>query len=270
MTLAETQARLHAAITGGGPHACEGLDGWLVGTPELPAAERVGIYAGMYRARLADALRQTFPALAGYLGEERFEGLAADYVDRHPSEHHDVAQLGRRLAGFLREHPAPERPDLGDLAALEWARQEAFFAPEPAAAPADASLLAALPPEAIAAEGLALTPSLELLRLDHDPTPLWRALDGGAEAAPPQSGPAAVAVWRVGHEVAHAALEADEADALAVALAGGSIAEACEVFAGAPEPAQAALRALAGWFAEGWVVGRRPGVGSRAGQAAEG
>lgn len=257
MTLAETQARLHAAITGGGPDARKGLDGWLVGTPELPAAERVGIYAGMYRARLVDALRQTFPAVAGYLGAERFEGLAADYVDRNPSEHHDVAQLGRRLAGFLREHPAPERPDLGDLAALEWARQEAFFAPEPGGAPAGASLLAGLPPEAMAAEGLALTPSLELLRLAHDPTPLWRALEGGAEAAPPPSGPAAVAVWRVGHEVAHAALEANEADALEVALAGGSIADACEAFAGAPEPAQAALRALAGWFAEGWVVGVR-------------
>lgn len=123
MTLAETQALFHEALTGAGPVAAARLEACFAGTPELPAVERVAIYADMYRWRLVDALRETFPKLVRALGDEPFAALADDYLRRHPSEHHDVGQVGRRLAAFLREYPDPERPDLADLAELEWARQ---------------------------------------------------------------------------------------------------------------------------------------------------
>jgi hypothetical protein len=71
----------------------------------------------------------------------------------------------------------------------------------------------------------------------------------------PVRGPAAVAVWRAGYDVFHAALAADEAEALARALGGASIAEVCAAFVGRDDPEHAAFEALASWVTEGWVAG---------------
>ena len=182
MTLAETQALFHEVLTGAGPVAPGRIDACFAGTPELPAVERVAIYAGMYRWRLVEALRETFPNLVRFLGDESFAALAEDYLRRHPSEHHDVGQVGRRLAAFLREYPDPERPDLADLAELEWARQQVFFAPP--AEPVGAEALAGLEAEAFSRSGLVLSPALQVLVLAHAATPLWRRLEDGE---PPDS-----------------------------------------------------------------------------------
>jgi hypothetical protein len=253
VTLAETQALFTEAITGATPLPANLLERCFAGTPALPAAARVAIYADMYRFRLIDALRASHPALVRLLGDETFAALATDYLRRHPSEHHDVGQVGRHLAEFLRRHPDPERPDLADLAALEWARQEAFFAPP--AAPVGAEALAGLDAEGAARTGLVLAPSLRLLSLDHAAAQLWRRLEDGQPPDPPAPDPAAVAVWRSGFEVFHAALPPDEAAALAEALRGGSLAAICTAFDGRDEPAAAAHAALSSWLVEGWVVG---------------
>jgi hypothetical protein len=256
VTLAETQALFAEAISGGAPLPPGALERCFAGTPALPAAARVAIYADMYRFRLIDALRDSYPSLFRLLGDETFAALADDYLHRHPSEHHDVGQVGRHLADFLRRHPDPERLDLADLAALEWARQEAFFAPS--AAPIGAEAMAGLDAEGVARTGLALAPSLRLLSLDHDSTPLWRRLEDGQPPGPPLPGPAAVAVWRTGFEVFHALLELEEAAALAEALRGATLASICAAFATRDDPAAAAHAALSSWLVEGWVVGLRP------------
>ena len=62
MTLAETQALFAEAITGGAPLPVGRLEACFAGTPGLPAAARVAIYADMYRWRLIAALRETFPS----------------------------------------------------------------------------------------------------------------------------------------------------------------------------------------------------------------
>jgi len=255
MTLAETQALFHEALAGAAPVAAERLEACFAGTAELPASERVAIYADMYRWRLTDALRETFPNLVRHLGDDTFAALADDYLRRHPSEHHDVGQVGRHLAAFLRRHPDPERPDLADLAELEWARQEVFFAP-PAGA-VGAEVLAGLDAEAVSRTGLELSPALRVLVLEHAAPPLWRRLEDGERPGPPSPGPAAVAIWRSGFEVFHAPLPLDEAAALAQAGSGGSLAAICAGFAGREEPAAAAHRAISGWLAEGWVVATR-------------
>jgi len=130
VTLAETQALFHGLVTGDSPPDGTALERCFRGTDELPAAERVAIYRNMYLDRLVDALRETFPNLARFLGAERFAALGQAYLAEHPSEHHDVGRIGRRLAAFLREYPDPERPDLAALAELEWTRNVSFFAPD--------------------------------------------------------------------------------------------------------------------------------------------
>jgi hypothetical protein len=47
VTLAETQALFHEILTNREPVAPERIEQCFAGTPELPAAERVAIYANM-------------------------------------------------------------------------------------------------------------------------------------------------------------------------------------------------------------------------------
>jgi hypothetical protein len=252
MTLAETMALFYEAVTAAEPLAAERIERCFSGTPALPAPDRLAIYAQMYLGRLVDGLRQTFPCVAGWLGEERFSALAEDYVRRHPSEHHDIGQVGRHLASFLVSHPDPDRPDLADLAALEWARQEVFFAP--AADRLEAGGLVRLLADDPGRTALPLSPALRVIRLAHDVLPAWRQLEAGMAPGPALPGEAAVAVWRVGYDVVHGPIPPEEAAALEAAFAGASIAEVLAPFGALEAPAVAAHAALSSWLAEGWIV----------------
>jgi hypothetical protein len=253
MTLAETQAWLYQSITSGVPPTSDDLELCLADSPALSAREGVAVYASMYVARLIDALRETFPNLTRHLGDETFAALAEDYLGRHPSEHHDIGRAGRLLPAFLRQHPDPERPDLADLAELEWTRQQVFFAAAPPRIGVEA--FARLDPEELARSRLLLSPALQILRLDHAVAPLWRNLENGEPPNSPSVASAPLAVWRRGAEVFHCPLPLDEAAALECAARGGALSQICEAFAEREDPATAAHGAIASWMAEGWVAG---------------
>lgn len=255
MTLAETQALFHEILTSPEPVARGRIEACFAGTPAHSAEARMGIYTDMYRWRLVDALRATFPSVARWLGDERFAALGEAYVRAHPSRHHDVGQVGRRLAAFLRRHPDPKRPGLADLAALEWARQEVFFAPP--VEPVGRDALSGLTPATFARTRLALSPALRVVLLEHDAATLWRALDAGEAASPQSPGTFPVAVWRRGLDVFHTPLELDEAMALIGATAGDTLSRVCAAFAGRSAPPAAAHGALSSWLAEGWIVALR-------------
>ena len=127
MNLAETQ-RLFYQLAARAPGS-EDIDpgALLAGTSELDARERIGIYANMFIWRQIDALRDDFPRVARLLGEGPFYAMAEDYLKAHPSRHPSLSELGRGLPGFLRERQGDgARPDLADLAALDWARAKVF------------------------------------------------------------------------------------------------------------------------------------------------
>jgi hypothetical protein len=250
MRLAEVQALFHAIATRS--PAASGRDPReaFVGTPALPAAERLAIYANMYLWRQIDALREDFPKIAAILGNEGFYAFAEGYVREHPSEHPSLSKLGRRVADHLVSRPA-NRPDLADLARLEWARAEVFEAEDVPLAELDA--LRALSPAALPQVRLAIAPTVRLLRLEHDAPALWRAIEDGTTLPPPRRAEVHVAVWRRELEVHHAVLPADEARAVERAMAGESLGAVCEPFAEREDAVDAAFRAVGSWFAEGWV-----------------
>lgn len=256
MNLAETQALFHEILVSPAPVAPARIDACFAGTADLPAVERVAIYANMYLWRLVDSLRETFPKLLAHLGDERFAALAEDYLRRNPSQHHDIGLVGGRLSAFLREFPDADRPDLADLAELEWARHLVFFAPQ--AEPIGPEAFAGLDPDAVSRTGLVLSPALRALVLDHAVAPVWRRLEDGEPLDPPAPGPSPVAVWRRGFDVFHGAISHDEALALERAGEANSLQTICAAFAEADDPAARAHAALSSWLTEGWIVGLVP------------
>ncbi len=214
----------------------------FTGTISLPASERVAIYKRMVLHRQIDALRETFPKVAAALGDEAFFESAAAYVRAHPSEHPDLAQLGRMFAGVV------ERADLRELAQLEWARAEVFeAAPAELLSPEEFAALAE-DAEAFVHARLQLVPALRLLALGSDVSGLW---DETAKVGIAR--PTALVVWRRGFDVFHVAIDGTEAEAIRLVQDGAPLGEACGAFA---DPERAA-EALQGWLAEGWLA-RRP------------
>ena len=223
----------------------------FVDTARLDAAARMHIYANMYVWRQIDALREDFPALAAVMGDDPFRAFAEAYVRACPSTHHSLSRLGQHVATFLTERPGG-RPDLRDLAALEWARVEVFE--ELAVAVALPETLREIAAADFSTRSLRVVPALRLLRLDHDVLAVWQEIED--ELPPSEARPQLTfaAVWRKEFDVFHVRLEPDEARALERAVAGEPLGTVCEAFADRLDAVQAAFRAIGSWFSEGWIA----------------
>jgi hypothetical protein len=240
MTLAAMQAAFWSSVVAGQDNM--EADEMFLGSGELSAAARLAIYTDMFRARSVECLREDFPKLAALIAHDDFWELTMAYVKQHPSRDPSLSSLGRDLAGFVAQH-SMERPDLSDLAALEWARAEVFEEANAAVLPAPNEL----------AGPLQLIPALRRLRLQWDVCGLWNALEAGEHAPAPRPGPVDVIVWRKDHTVFHVLVSADEGNALNLVAAGRPLEEICAAFESHPNALERAARALGSWFAEGWI-----------------
>ena len=101
----------------------------ILPSQRLAAADRFGVYWSAYRSRLAEFLRNDYPALYAILGDEFFDELAAAYRDAKPSHHPNARWFGEALPDFLSSAlPWCQSPALADLAAFERALTDAFDA----------------------------------------------------------------------------------------------------------------------------------------------
>ncbi len=257
MKLAETQARLWSAIMGRLDGNPPDLAGIIAAGSKLSPERRVEIYAQMYFWRQVDALREDFPKLSSLLGDPRFSELVAAYLAAHPSEHPSLGRLGRQLATFLREHVGEgARPDLADLASLEWARAEVFV--ELDAVPLESGAFVSIAPDTFAQSWLRAIPAMRLLTLRHDAIALWHSIENDEPAPDPNARTLHTLVWRKGWTVFHVELDSEEAQALQRAHDGRVVAEVCEAFAERADAARAAFSALQSWLAEGLIAGVEP------------
>lgn len=241
------------------------LDRLFAGSAEVPAVERLDIYANMYFYRLLDCLEEDFPKTRRALGTDRFHNLVTDYLLAHPSGHPSLRFLGRRLPDFLDGHRLrDEAPWIADLARLEWARADLFDAAD---APAlRRETLAGLPPERAGDARFPLIPAFRLLRLENDAGGLWKLLDESADGPAPgreeqrrtAAGPVAMRVWRSGAVVYHRGIDREEAAALDLVLAGEPLARVLQSMAAGRSLARATERAgrlLQGWIDDGILAG---------------
>jgi hypothetical protein len=223
----------------------------FAGTPELGAEARMEIYANMYFWRQIDALHQDFPKLSSLVGDAAFCALAEAYIRAYPSEHPSLSRFGRHFAHFMRQRRAT-RPDLADLAALEWARAEVFE--EADASAVSPERLRELGLGDLANQPLTLAPAMRLLHLDYDVLGIWLEIERKCPPSDARRVQTFAAVWRKDYDVFHVRLEPEEALALERAASGQPLAKVCDAFADRSDAVEAAVRAIGSWLAEGWIV----------------
>ncbi|PZM78681.1 MAG: hypothetical protein DKT66_23400 [Candidatus Melainabacteria bacterium] len=96
---------------------------------KLTSFQRLEIYNQQYWYRLIDSLREDFPGLQAYLGEEVFELVVTGYLEEHKSSSYTLRNLGSGLANFLLSNqlPTKSKSKLGSqIAAFEWSDVIAF------------------------------------------------------------------------------------------------------------------------------------------------
>lgn len=199
--LADLQAWMLDGIRAGAAPRAE-VKERIAGDARLRAEARFAIYAGGYRSRLLQTLREDYPALLLLAGETVFDLFAASYIAAQPPRHFSLYDYG---AGFA-DHLEATRPEEGrplaalpaSVARLERARAEVQRAeglerrPSPPLL-ADAAMLPGL--------RLKLPDSVRLLRLEFDLLPLLEAAERGGKPVVPEAGETMVAVARSGWQV---------------------------------------------------------------------
>ncbi len=211
LSLRDLQAGfLRAIATAPASSVLAGVDPALLelveGRGPLGAADRLGVYAEMYWARLVDVLRDDFPRVATILGSSRFTALSCAYLTRRPSTRPSVRWVGSEFANFLARDGAVEGlPFLADVARLEWTRLAAFDAAD--AAPLRVESLRAIPPSEWSRLTFDTVPALHVLRVAWPVHELWAAEDAQAVATALRPAATVLRVWRDGFTVYHSCMD---------------------------------------------------------------
>ncbi len=244
MSLAELERAFWTSVrTRGAPPP--GLSRIFTAGAHQSAAERVGIYHVAYWQRQLLSLASTFPRLRASLGEQRFERYALRYIELRPALHPCIERLGEGLPDFLATNAELSTLEVG-LARLEWANMACLLA-------RDARSVEL--PRALGARfvmcRLEMSPALLVVRA---PAAAVRAFDEQLELDAHLT-EVGVVFARPAFSVRYAALDEDEASALAQAHAGQDIARICEAFSSHRDATQRAMEVIGGWFDKRWVAG---------------
>lgn len=162
---------------------------------EIPAAGGAGAAGfGVYRNNLRGTFRRAlaldFPAIEALLGANRFEALAREFQDQHPSRSGDLQHIGAPFAAFLaRRHAGTADAHLGEVAAFEWSLQTdpARGAAPPLDVAALGAALAAVPSARYGEVRLRLHARCRLLRTGGGATLLLRDLGPGTACDRPDA-----------------------------------------------------------------------------------
>ncbi|MDH5834609.1 DNA-binding domain-containing protein [Luteimonas kalidii] len=253
MNLAQVQDRFLAGIL---DEAAEWPAQW-----DARMARGLAVYRENHRHALMEAMQSTFERTRRWVGDAAFAAAAAHHLILRPPTGWTLDAIGD---GFPATAAAlfPRDPEVGDLAALEWAMHCAFTAADGGCLDLDAWRAATCGFTADDWAGMRLRPgpALVVLDVDSDCVGLWRALaDDGASPPPPPTGRAACAiVWREGWQPVCCLATRVEGEALRRIAAGMPYGALCEWLLGQAatpeEAAREAGRMLAWWLQSGLLA----------------
>lgn len=278
MNLAQFQALFQARILAG-PGASDAplLEALCESQRGAGRDELLRVYQSGYRVRLESFFYEDHAGLRALLGDDAFEALIRDYVEKNPPTNRNARWYTTGLPDYMAAHPQwrDDRRALS-MAFFERALVDAFDAP--GAEPLAIQSLAGFAPEDSPRLVFAFHPSLILLELapgtmaeyqasgaEDDGEAARDAEDDGAGNANAEGVGAGfpdavetVAIWRCNDESLFRELGGDEYVALSEAKAGRAFGDICQMaaFQQAGEIAPERLaQFLASWFEDGMVVG---------------
>ncbi|MEJ1960102.1 MAG: DNA-binding domain-containing protein [Gammaproteobacteria bacterium] len=141
---------------------------------DMTAEARLGIYRNNLHENFINALAIGFPVIERLVGADYFRQLALELLRAHPSRSGNLHHIGGPFPPYLREKfAATEYAYFADVAALEWAYQQAQVA-------ADADALSAeafrnIAPEDYERLKLELHPACGFVRSVYPIVQIWRA-----------------------------------------------------------------------------------------------
>jgi len=180
--------------------------------PAEDAAARFAVYRRALFANYRNALAATYPVVKRLVGAASFNAAVDAFVADHPAASGDLNLYGDTFGAFLAACPlAADFPYLADVAALEWAQDEANRAADSASSPRD--VLAELTIMATAQlpdARLLLAPSCRLVMSRYPILRIWQAnqdddagdrrvsLDAGPDRLLVRREPDGVTIERIG------------------------------------------------------------------------
>ena len=257
MKLAELQRRIQDSVLSGGDGATP-----LVKAPrEGSRQSRLAVYQKAYPLRHAEFLRNDFPMLQAYMGDEKFDGMAKLYARTNPSPHPNARWFSSAVPEFLRATlPFSRKLELSEIARLEAAMNDAFDAADTPHLTLDE--LASANPATFSGMSLLLNPSARLLTFTSNATSMWCSMK--AEERPPSpialETPQDILVWRQALTSRFRLLGAEETMAFLSARDGVPFGVICEMIALRDDPDTAGIRAasyLRGWIESELIVALR-------------
>ena len=196
-------------------------------TPDTSAEQRLSIYASGYRLRLKEAMMSDHGCLHGYLGDQMFEQLMDDYIDRYHSQHASLRYYSQHIIELLaQQKPFSDYPELLEIAQIEQAFNNSFDAANCTAIGIEQ--LAQLAADSWPGLQLQFHASVQLLPCKYNSFPIWKALSEEQTPAALEKENTTWLVWRKGLVSRYRALDDAQANALKQAMEGANFAELCE------------------------------------------
>ena len=223
-------------------------------------AAGMDIYRNAYRARLVDALRDTYERTAQWVGEDAYRQAAAHHIITRPPNSWTLDHAADGFPDTLREL-FKNNPEVAELGWLEWAMHQAFVAAD--AEPMDAAkfgeVAAGFAEEDWANMRLTFLPGTDQLPIAHDIGVLWRAL-GEANGEKPDfsaAEPLHCVVWREGIKPVFMQVDSAEGRALQMMRDGETYGAMCEALIdmlGEEEAVAQAGAMLGRWLHNGLIA----------------
>ncbi len=130
---------------------------------------RLSIYRNNIRVGLKAYLGDIFPAVKALVGDDFFNGLAQSHFQNQPPDNGNLHSYGGSFADYMAIHPAlSDMTYLVDVARLEWAYHQAYYANAGQAVPVKSGI------EQLLNQKVMLSPASFLI---HSPYPIdevWR------------------------------------------------------------------------------------------------
>lgn len=233
---------------------------WIVAADEVAAGRLalsdrrgLGVYQNNYRGQLMSCLEESYPQTLAWIGQEAFQAVAADHIDRHPPHSWTLDDYAEGVPASFAEH-FPHDAEVAELARLELALSNAFIAP-------DAAVLSIVELPSIDWDEvqLRLLPSTSFLDLSTNAAEIWSALDGGFELPPARllAEPVTLIIWRQEFTCCFQQLDANEQELLPNLIGSVLFNAMCEQLVqrhGADQGVQFAGELLARWAQAGLLL----------------